>query len=94
MALIGAHLAGIPITSLKPLLGHCLGASGSVEIVAVLLAMQGGFIPPTLGTTHVDEDMSRCDVVTHTRSATPGPVLLLSEGLGGRAAALVLALAR
>jgi 3-oxoacyl-[acyl-carrier-protein] synthase II len=87
----GSQLAGIPITSLKPLLGHCLGASGSVETVAAVLALQGGFIPPTLGTEDIDKDFPYCDVVTQTCAAPRGPVLLLSQGLGGRAAALVIA---
>ena len=53
--------------------------------------LQGGFIPPTLGTSDIDQDFSQGDAVTHLRPAPPGPVLLLSQGLGGRAAALVIA---
>ncbi len=38
-----------PITALKPLLGHTLGASGSNEIALSLLCAKEGFIPPAYG---------------------------------------------
>ena len=38
-----------PISSTKAFTGHCTSAAGSVEAVISILAMQHGFIPPSLG---------------------------------------------
>src|SRR3979409_40721 len=47
-AVFGPHVRHLPVTALKATLGHSLGASGVVEAVATLMAMAGGFVPPTL----------------------------------------------
>ncbi|MGM0533471.1 MAG: beta-ketoacyl synthase N-terminal-like domain-containing protein [Campylobacterota bacterium] len=38
-----------PVTALKPLLGHTLGASGTNELVLMMEAVKAGFLPRTLG---------------------------------------------
>jgi 3-oxoacyl-[acyl-carrier-protein] synthase II len=38
----------VPVVSLKSFLGHCMGAAGILEATCNVLAMNGGFIPPTL----------------------------------------------
>jgi 3-oxoacyl-[acyl-carrier-protein] synthase II len=38
----------VPLVSTKPVTGHCLGAAGSIETVATLLALNEGRIPQTL----------------------------------------------
>ncbi|MBN1577295.1 MAG: hypothetical protein JW913_12125 [Chitinispirillaceae bacterium] len=38
----------IPVTSTKSFFGHCMGSGGILEATCNLLAMNGGFIPPTL----------------------------------------------
>jgi 3-oxoacyl-[acyl-carrier-protein] synthase II len=84
----GSRLPTMSVTSLKPLIGHCLGASGGVEAVAVVLALARGMIPATLGTTQVDPILVRYDVVLEARLCAGASVLLLSESFGGRCAAL------
>ena len=89
-AALGPALGRIPMSGLKPLLGHCLGASGAVEAVAAVLALGLDTVPATLGTRIVDPQLPDCRVVTSAeRLADPG-VLLLSESFGGRSAALLL----
>ena len=88
--LLGAALPAIPLTSLKPALGHCLGASGAVEAVVAVMALRDGIVPPTLGTTTVDPALPPCTVALECRPATTGRTLLLSESFGGRCAALVI----
>ena len=38
----------IPISSIKAMIGHCLGAAGGMEAVATLLSLDEGIIPPTI----------------------------------------------
>ena len=85
---LGSRLQMMPVTSLKPLIGHCLGASGGVEAVAVVLALGHGMIPATLSTREVDPTLVRYDVVLETRPCAAASVLLLAESFGGRCAAL------
>lgn len=82
------HLQAVPITSFKPLIGHCLGASGAVETVAAILAMKHGMVPATLGTTEVDPAFPLCDIVLESRTCVRRSALLLSQSFGGRCAAL------
>ena len=89
-AALGSALRRIPMSGLKPLLGHCLGASGAVEAVAAVLALGRELVPATLGTMIVDPRLPRCQVATHALKLAAPSVLLLSESFGGRSAALLL----
>ena len=87
---LGAELACCWLTSLKPALGHCLGASAAVEAVAAVLALEDEMVPATLGTRDVDPELPRCAVATTLREERRPSALLLSESFGGRCAAAVL----
>ena len=78
-----------PITSVKGVTGHPLGAAGAVEVVAVALTVAHRTLPPTAGTVDVEE--ADLDVVLQARPWVPGPVLSTSFGFGGLNGALVLA---
>ncbi len=87
---LGNRLPNVPLTSLKPTLGHCLGASGAVEGVASVLALESSLIPPTCGTIEVDPSLPRCAVATRATVTSAKLILLLAESFGGRCAALAL----
>ncbi|MGH7514822.1 MAG: beta-ketoacyl synthase N-terminal-like domain-containing protein [Gemmatimonadales bacterium] len=89
-ALFGNRLPGTPIASLKPMLGHCLGASGAVETVAALLALELGMIPPTLGTGRVDPALPMCTVATRAERSSKSRALILAESFAGRCAAIAM----
>ncbi len=84
----GERISKMPLTSLKPAIGHCLGASGAVEAVAVVLAMERRVIPGTLYSEQPDPELSLCNLAVRQAACDPGTVLLLSESFGGRCAAL------
>lgn len=87
-AVFGDRLPHSPVTSLKPMLGHSLGASGAVEAVAALLAFGEGVVPATLGTEAPDPMLPKCRVATRVEAARGNRILLLAEGFGGRCAAI------
>lgn len=89
----GARLVDTPITSLKPALGHCLGASGAVEAVAAVLCSVAGVVPATVGTGPIDPALPACRVPRRVERCPTRHALLLSESFGGRCAALLLAAA-
>lgn len=53
-AVFGDHARRIPISGVKPFVGHTLGAAGALEIAICLLAMEHSWVPPTLGLDDVD----------------------------------------
>ena len=89
-SLFGELLPGVQLTSLKPALGHCLGASAAVEAVGAIMALERGVVPPTLGSEEADPELPPHQVARSTHPAQNGVALLLAESFGGRCAALVL----
>ena len=82
---------GPPVTSIKGVTGHSLGAAGAIEAVAVALSIERGLIPPTAGLEELDPEI-HLDIVTGgPRPFTPGPVLSNSFGFGGHNGCVVLA---
>ena len=81
---------GPPVTSIKGVTGHSLGAAGALEAVAVVQSMLHGVIPPTAGYGEPDPDLAAIDIVTEARPWTPGPTLSNSFGFGGHNGCLVL----
>jgi len=79
------------VTSTKGVTGHALGAAGAIEAAAVVLAMQHGEIPPTVGHEALDPEMPKIDVVSgEAREWTPGPSMSNSFGFGGHNGSLII----
>jgi 3-oxoacyl-[acyl-carrier-protein] synthase II len=89
---IGGLLGGrsVPVTSVKGVTGHALGAAGALEAAAVCLSIATRTLPPTAGFREGDEDTRGLDVVVEPRAWEPGPVLSNSFGFGGHNGTLVL----
>lgn len=80
-----------PVTSIKGVTGHSLGAAGAIEAVAVIESMQHRLIPPTDGHRSLDPEMPEIDVVKgEPRPWEPGPTLSNSFGFGGHNGCLVI----
>ena len=58
-SVFGAHAARLNVSSTKSMHGHCLGASGAIEMIACVNAIRHGIVPPTIGYTTADPD---CDL--------------------------------
>ena len=81
--------AAPPVTSIKGVTGHALGAAGAIEAVAVALTIDRRLIPPTAGLEEVDPEIE-LDLVRQPRPFEPGPVLSNNFGFGGHNGCLVL----
>jgi nodulation protein E len=54
--------ARIPVSATKSLTGHSIGATGAIEAMATVLALEGGSLPFTAGVTEVDPAL-RLDII-------------------------------
>ena len=86
----GELVARVPLISTKPITGHCLGAAGSIEAVATLLALNANTIPRTL---HFRGKDPECDLdYCHGASRPSDCTIALSNSFafGGNITTLVL----
>lgn len=89
----GARAATVPISSIKALTGHMMGAAGAVEAIACVLALQRGVIPPTWNHLETDPDCAIDCVPNAPREAKLTHVVSNSYAFGGNNASLVLSAA-
>lgn len=80
-----------PVSSTKAMHGHAMGAAGAIEVLACLLALQEGLLPPTIGFEAQDPDCDLDVVPNVARRASVGVALSNSFAFGGLNAVLVLA---
>src|SRR5437762_11078982 len=86
----GKHAYNVPISSIKSLCGHALGAAAAMQVVTTSLVLRHGVVPPTI---NLDEPDTRCDLdnVPHVaRRARVRNALIHSHSIGGTRLALVL----
>ncbi|GAU71005.1 putative 3-oxoacyl-[acyl-carrier-protein] synthase [Streptomyces sp. NBRC 110611] len=87
---LGARAHDVPMSSIKSMVGHSLGAIGAIEIVACVLALTHQVVPPTANYETPDPE---CDLDYVPRTAREVPmrsVLSVGSGFGGFQSAVVL----
>jgi 3-oxoacyl-(acyl-carrier-protein) synthase len=80
---LGARAAQITVNSLKSMVGHALGASNAIELVACALTLDRQHLFPT---TNLDSPDDGCDldyVANHSRRANLRHIVKLSSGFSG-----------
>ncbi|WP_428390343.1 beta-ketoacyl-[acyl-carrier-protein] synthase family protein [Lichenicoccus sp.] len=85
----GDHLPKLPVSSTKSMLGHCMTASGALELVATVLALRDGVLPPTIGFTALDPECDIDCVPNASRACAVEFALSNSLAFGGLNATLV-----
>jgi len=88
-AVVKVFGASPPVTSVKGVTGHLIGAAGAAEAVAAVLSMAAGLVPPTANHDRTDPALD-IDVVAGEPRAVTGPVVSNSFGFGGHNATVVL----
>ena len=86
----GDRVREIPVTSLKSMIGHCLGAAGAVEAAVLVLTVARGAIPPTINHAETDADCAVNIVANGTREGAVRCAVSTSLGFGGNDSAIVL----
>ncbi len=85
----GAALDGIPVSSTKSMIGHCMTAGGALELIATALALRDGVLPPTAGFTTADPECDLDCVPNEARAADVRWAMSNAFAFGGLNAVLV-----
>jgi nodulation protein E len=84
----GEHAKKLAVSSTKSIHGHTLGAAGAIELAATIVAMRGGFIPPTANFTEPDPQCDLDYVPNETRAGRIEVAISNSFAFGGHNAAI------
>jgi act minimal PKS ketosynthase (KS/KS alpha) len=87
---LGEHAYGTPVSSIKSMVGHSLGAIGSIEIAACALAIEHNTVPPTANLHNSDPECDLDYVPLTARELPVDGVLTVGSGFGGFQSAMVL----
>jgi len=87
---LGDRAFRVPVSSIKSMVGHSLGAIGSIELAACALAMEHSVVPPTANLEVPDPECDLDYVPVTAREAKLNAVLSVGSGFGGFQTAVVL----
>jgi act minimal PKS ketosynthase (KS/KS alpha) len=87
---LGDHAYRTPVSSIKSMIGHSLGAIGSLEIAASVLAIENDLVPPTANLHESDPECDLDYVPIVAREQRTDAVLSVGSGFGGFQSAMVL----
>ncbi|UTW64551.1 beta-ketoacyl-ACP synthase II [bacterium SCSIO 12741] len=90
--LFESTLDKIQVSASKSMTGHLLGGTGAIEAISTALSVQNNWIPPTINTTEVDENIPKAlNLSLHKKSSREIQYALSNSfGFGGHCAALIL----
>ena len=88
-SVFGERAKQIPISSNKSMIGHLLGAAGAVEMIATVLTINNGIIPPTINYETPDPECDLDYVPNQARRAPVNIAMSESFGFGGHNAVLI-----
>ena len=84
------HARRTPVSSTKSMTGHMLGAAGATEAIVCALAIDQGFLPPTINLHEPDPTCDLDYVPNEAREGRPDVTISNGFGFGGHNATLVI----
>jgi 3-oxoacyl-[acyl-carrier-protein] synthase II len=87
----GERARALPVSSIKSMIGHTMGAASALEAVASVMAIRSGAIPPTINYEHHDPECDLDCVPNRCRVAEVRVVLSNAMAFGGVNACAVFA---
>jgi len=89
-SIFGNKLKKIPISSIKSMLGHTMGAASAIEAITCCLAIKDQKVPPTINFEEKDPNCDIDCVPNKSRSCKIKTVLNNSQAFGGNNACLII----
>jgi 3-oxoacyl-[acyl-carrier-protein] synthase II len=86
----GDHAKSVSISSTKSIIGHSLGASGGIELIAASLAIKNNVVPPTANLTNPDPACDLDYTPVQPKEKKLNYALSNSFGFGGHNACVIL----
>jgi 3-oxoacyl-(acyl-carrier-protein) synthase len=87
---LGSHAYDVPVSSIKSMVGHSLGAIGAIEVAACVLAIDNDVVPPTANWATRDPECDLDYVPVTARDHRVDVALSVGSGFGGFQSAIVL----
>jgi nodulation protein E len=87
----GSHAYKLAVSSTKSMHGHAMGAAGAIEMVATVMALHRGLIPPTANFGTRDPECDLDYVFTHAREKPVRVAISNSFAFGGLNATIIVA---
>jgi 3-oxoacyl-[acyl-carrier-protein] synthase II len=86
---LGDRAYTTPISSIKSMIGHALGAAGGLESVACVLSLRDGVVPGTMNYENPDPDCDLDYVPNQAREVDVRVALNINLGFGGHNSAIL-----
>ncbi len=86
---LGDHSYHVPISSIKSMVGHSLGAIGAIEMAACALAIERGVVPPTANWANRDPECDLDYTPNTAREQQVDVALSVGSGFGGFQSAML-----
>ncbi|WP_319562636.1 beta-ketoacyl-ACP synthase II [Marispirochaeta sp.] len=81
---LGSYATTTPVSSIKSMIGHTLGAAGAIEAAATVLSLYHGILPPTINQENPDPECDLDYIPNEARSVRIRAALSNSFGFGGQ----------
>ena len=89
-SLFGEHAQKLKVSSTKSMIGHALGASGALEAVACILAINHNILPPTINYKDLDPECNLDYVANNSQKSEVNIAMSNSFGFGGHNGVILL----
>ena len=89
-SLFGDHTKKLKVSSTKSMVGHALGASGALEAIACIQAIQNDILPPTINYINPDPECTLDYVPNKSQESTINAAMSNSFGFGGHNGVIVI----